>query len=139
MAKNVALEKRFLTSEELSSLTEAELYKYCFIEGKKEEWDTDFNKEIVNNIEKYESLKALSGVPLSYIKTKIDYQMSNWLPKGTKLNPRLLYSLQTILEKDEKHLREAGLTGTTNSHISDSCIALTTIINKAFEYTATAD
>lgn len=136
MSKNIALEKRFLTSDQLSNLTEEELYKYCFIAGKKEEWDTDFNKELVDNIEKYELLKTLSGVPLSYIKTKINMIMSNWLPEGTKLNPRLLYALQSILAKDEKQTRAVALTGTANSHVSDSCIALTTIINKAFEYTA---
>lgn len=135
MTKNIALTKRFLTADELSNLSESDLYKYCFIAGEKEDWETDFNEEIVDNIEKYGLLKTLSGVPLSYIKTKINIIMSNWLPEGTKLNPRLVYSLQSILAKDEKQTRQASLTGTANAHISDSCVALTTIINKAFEYT----
>ncbi len=130
---NIPLTKKFLTANELSSLSSKNIERYCFLPGNKTAWETEFNAEIIDNIEKYEILKTLSGEPLSYIKSKIFMIMSNWLPKGTKLNPRLCYTIQDIISKNKTETRNASLTGETNEHIMKSCIALTTIINKAFE------
>jgi len=124
----------FLTASQLNSLSSADINRYCFINGKKEEWDSDFINEIVDNIETYELLKTLSGNPLSYIKTKLYTILKKWIPAGTKLNPRLLYTLQDILAQNEKEVRSASMTGKPNNHIQESCTKLTTIINKAFEY-----
>ena len=128
--------RSFLTADELKSLSSEEVYRYCFINGNKADWDSDFNKEIVNNISNYELLKTLSGEPLSFIKTKLSMILSRWIPTGTKLNPRLLFTLQDILSQDEPQVRDSSLTGKPNDHIRQSCIKLTLIINKAFEYSA---
>ncbi len=128
----IAFQNRYLTAKELNAMSNENIYKYCFVRGSKTDWDTDFNDEICNNIEKYDLLKTLSGDPLSYIKTKIDYNMSNWIPVGKKLNPKLLYTLQTIIETDRVSVRNASLTGKINNHIADSCTRLTGIINKGF-------
>lgn len=132
-------QNRYLTEFQLNAMSDAEIYKYCFVPGKKEEWDVDFNREISDNLERYNILKTLSGKPLSYIKTKIYYNMSTWLPEGKKLNPKLLFTLQSILSKNLVEVRNASLTGISNPHLSQSCIKLTEIINKAFNCEAGYD
>ena len=141
MAKNVnyAFANRYLSADQLNSMSSEEVYNYCFINGNKEDWDTDFNAEICDNIERYDILKTLSGEPLGYIKTKIDMIMLKWVPDGKKLNPKLLYTLQTILERNKAQVRNVALTGKANSYISKSCINLTEIINKAFANELTQD
>lgn len=129
----------YYTPVQLESMTSEQLYKYCFISGNKEDWDEDFNNEILKNIGHYQILKSLSGEPLSYIKTKISFKMQNWIPEGKKLNPKLLYTLQAILMRNNVETRNSALTGKANAHVSDSCAALTTIINKSFDYTLGID
>ena len=136
MAKNVnisAFQNKYLSADQLRAMTSEEVYNYCFVDGRKEEWDTDYNDEIVNNIEQYGILQSLSGEPLGFIKTKIDMIMSEWIPNGKKLNPKLVYTLQTILAQNKAQVRNVALTGRANSYISKSCTSLTQIINKAFE------
>ena len=127
-----ALENRYFTAEQLNAMSAEDLNRYCFVSGKKEDWDNDFNKEICDNIDRYDILKTLSGEPLGYIKTRIDMTMFPWIPEGKKLNPKLLYALQTILAKNPAQTRNAALTGKTNSFIIKSCLKLTEIIEKAF-------
>ena len=132
-ANNLTLQNKYFTADQLRSLSSENVYNYCFIDGAKEEWDTDYDAEIINNIDNYGILKSLSGEPLGFIKTKIDMIMSEWIPEGKKLNPKLVYTLQSILAKNPAQVRNVALTGKANSYISKSCINLTQIINKAFE------
>ena len=136
---NTAFEKRYLTSEQLDSMSSEDINRYCFIDGDKKDWDDDFDNEICDNLEHYQLLKTLSGNPLGYIKAKIDYNMSSWLPEDKKLNPRLLYTLQSILSRNKIQVRNASLTGKPNSHIMDSCTNLTSIINKSFDCEVNVD
>ena len=136
---NSAFTNRYLTAEQLNAMSNEDINKYCFINGNRTEWETDFNDEICDNIDRYELLKTLSGRPLSYIKTKIAYNLLNWLPEGKKLNPKLLFTLQSILAKNKVEVRNASLKGTANQHISTSCTNLTEIINKAFECGTSVD
>lgn len=132
-ANSVALRNRYFTVEQLNAMSSEDLNAYCFIPGDKADWDVEFNQEICDNIEKYEILKTLSGEPLGYIKTKIDFILAPWIPDGRKLNPKLLYTLQSILAKNPAQTRNAALTGKTNAFVIKSCLKLTTIIEKAFE------
>lgn len=142
MAKNVsnlALQNKYLTAEQLNALSSENVYNYCFIDGQKQEWENDYDDEIINNLNNYPILQSLSGEPLGFIKTKIDMIMSQWIPEGKKLNPKLVYTLQSILAKNPAQVRNVALTGKANSYISKSCINLTKIINKAFEDELTVD
>ena len=132
-ASNLTLQNKYLTADQLNSLSSEQIYNYCFIDGQKEEWETDYDDEIINNIEKYSILKTLSGEPLGFIKTKIDMTMSEWIPEGKKLNPKLVYTLQSILAKNPAQVRNVALTGKANFYIVKSCTSLTQLINKAFE------
>lgn len=130
---NVSFQNRYLTAEQLNSLSTENLYDYCFIKGNKKDWELDFNKEICDNMDRYPLLSTLAGKPLGYILTKIDMTMSPWIPEGRKLNPKLIYSLQTLIAKNPSQVRDSALTGKANAFISASCTNLTKIINKAFE------
>ena len=59
--------------------------------------------------------------------------MSKWIPEGKKLNPKLIYTLQTILERNKAQLRNVALTGKANAYLLKCCSSLTELINKAFE------
>ena len=78
-------------------------------------------------------MQTLSGEPLGYIKTRIFVNVSKWIPEGKKLNPKLIYTLQTILEKNPSQLRTASLTGKATAYLSKCCSGLTELINKGFE------
>lgn len=132
-ASNSTLQNKYLTADQLRALSSEQVYDYCFIDGRKEDWETDYDDEIINNLSNYPILQSLSGQPLGYIKTKIDMIMSQWIPAGKKLNPKLVYTLQSILEKNPAQVRNVALTGNANLFISRTCINLTQIINKAFE------
>ena len=130
---NQNLKDRYFTAEQLKAMSSADINRYCFIPGSKSDWTNDFNAEVVNNIQNYDLLKTLSGKPLSYVMKKFEYNLFKWIPNGKKLNPKILYTLQSILETNIVEVRNASLTGTANSFISSSCTKLTEIINKAFE------
>ena len=68
---NVSFQNRYLTAEQLNSLSTENLYDYCFIKGNKKDWELDFNKEICDNMDRYPLLSTLAGKPLGYILTKI--------------------------------------------------------------------
>ena len=130
---NQYLSNRYLTADELEALSSKDVYSYCFIDGKKSEWSQDYYSEICDNIDRYDSMQTLSGEPLGYIKTRIYINMSKWIPEGKKLNPKLIYTLQTILERNKAQLRNLALTGKANVYLSKCCSNLTELINKAFE------
>lgn len=132
-SNNTSISNRYLTADELMSLSSANVYSYCFINGSKEEWSSDFYSEICDNIERYDSMQSLSGEPLGYIKTRINMNMSKWIPEGKKLNPKLIYTLQTILERNPAQLRTLALTGKATAYLSKCCSGLTELINKGFD------
>ena len=136
---NPNLSNRYLSADELEAMSSKDVYSYCFISGNKSEWSHDYFSELCDNIDRYDSMQTLSGEPLGYIKTRIYMNMSKWIPEGKKLNPKLIYTLQTILERNKTQLRNVALTGKANAYLSKCCSSLTELINKAFEDELTND
>ena len=132
--KQIPLKDRYFTADQLAQLSAETLHKYCFIDGDVEEWDDDFNNELYSDEVRYKMMLALFGQPLSYLQTRIYMTVSPWLAEGKKLNPKLLYTLQSILMKNPTATRTAALTGKANKFLVDSCHDFAAIMEKAFAY-----
>ncbi|MBE5741638.1 MAG: hypothetical protein E7351_03850 [Clostridiales bacterium] len=125
--------RQYYRFDKLYSLSSQELHQYCFIDGSKDDWEKDFNDEILDNEKIYaDGLLSLEGVPLNYILSRIGNNILPWIPSDKKLNAKILYTLNTILITKKDKVRDAALTQQATKHIKESCAALTTIINKAF-------
>lgn len=135
MVNNV-LKDRYLTIDALKALPKDKLTEYCLIDGKVNDWSNDINTEIESK-EIYKNLRSLLGRNLDYMAQKIFNTCSPWLPENKKLNPRLLFTLQSVLEKDKANLIKVATTGKASPYIMESVLELTSVIGKTFENTVT--
>lgn len=133
MVNNV-LKDKYLTIDTLKALPKDKLTEYCLIDGDAKDWSVDINAEIEDK-EMYKNLRSLFGRTLDYMAQKIFNTCSPWLPENKKLNPKLLFTLQSILEKDKVNLMTVATTGKANKYILDSTLELTALVGKAFENT----
>ena len=127
----------YVTPEEFKSMTQEEMFNYIFIKGDKSAWHDDYIDEVGDHEALYPLQISLMGDVLNLIVNKVYNKTSPWMPKGYKLNPRIMYTLEKFLEENKAQVREASLSGKTNKHVSGSCDRLITTMKPGFDYDKT--
>lgn len=124
----------YITPAELNSMTDEEIFNYIFIKGNKDAWHDDYINEVGDNERFYPLQISLMGDVLNLIVNKIYNKTSPWMPKGYKLNPKIIYILEKYLAENTDQVRDASLSSKTNKHVSGSCDRLITAMKPGFDY-----